>query len=175
MKKALHKVEKAFLFERNGQLHPEEPNIDEILTGINRGLKGDWGEGTPVTITLREVYKWICRYLEEGATEALLNELNADLHQMHFYKYVLPPDFYSLDGKEPQCLTVANMNYQYSPKTFAANEFSRIITTGMLKKIKRCQLPGCENLFLGPPQAKWCSKTCGSKHRVRQKRRRDSE
>lgn len=174
MKKALHKQQKAFLFERDGKIYPEEVCIDEIIAAVNRGIKGEWGETTPEAIILRILHEWICRYIEEGATEVFLNELNTDLHPMQYYNYVMPADFYSPEGEEPQSIYVANLNSNYTYKTFAAKEFSRLITYGKLNRIKRCQMPGCENIFLGPPQAKWCSKTCGSKYRVRNKRKRDS-
>jgi len=174
MKKALHKQKKAFLYEKGGKIYPEEVCIDEIIAAINRGIKGEWGDTTPEAIILRILHEWICRYIEEGATEELLNELNADLHPMQYFNYVVPADFYSSEGEEPQSVYVANLNNTYTPETFAAKEFSRLITYGKLNRLKRCQMPGCENIFLGPPQAKWCSKTCGSKFRVCMKRKRDS-
>jgi len=175
MKKALHKQRKVFLSERGGKLFPDEVNMHEIIAAVNRGLKGEWGDTTPQAIILRKLHEWICRYIEEGATEAFLNELNTDLHPMQYYNYVVvPADIDLSDSKEPQSIYVANLNHNYTYETFAAKEFSRLITYGKLNRIKRCQMPGCENIFLGPPQAKWCSKTCGSKFRVREKRKRDS-
>ena len=123
---------------------------------------------------LKKIYEWICRYLEEGATEKLLNDLNADLRHIEYFNQVVPADFYSVDGTEPQSIYITNMNKLYTVETHAAREFSRFITYGMLSRIRRCQLPECKNIFLGPPQAKWCSKACGSKFRVRNKRKRDS-
>ena len=174
MKKALHKPEKAFLAEKDGNIYPEEVCIDEIIAAVNRGIKSEWGDTTPEAIILRKLHEWICRYFEEGATEDFFNELNSDLHPVQYFNYVVPPDFYSSQGEEPQSVYVANLNIAYTSEEFAAKEFSKLITYGMLNRIKRCQLPGCENIFVGPPQAKWCSKTCGSKYRVREKRRRDS-
>lgn len=174
MKKALHKLEKAFFFEKDGKLHPEEMCIDEIIAAINRGIKGEWGDTTNEAIILRKIHDWIFRYIEEGATDEFLNQLNTDLHDMQYFHYVLPADFYSAKGNQPQSLYVANLNTSYTHETHAAKEFSRLITNGMLNRIKRCQFPGCENIFIGPPQAKWCSKTCGSNYRVNKKRKRDS-
>ena len=31
-----------------------------------------------------------------------------------------------------------------------ASEFSKLITNGRLKKLKCCQMTGCENIFVGP-------------------------
>lgn len=173
MKKALHDQGEVFLYERNGKVHPWDFTIDEILAAVNRGLKGDWGDTTDHAIILRKLYEWISRYIEEGATEELLNDLNADLSKMQYSKYAVPLDFFPSE-EDPQCLYVANLTKNYTHEIHAANDFSKLITTGMLKRLKRCQLPGCENIFLGPPQAKWCSKTCGSKFRVSKKRKLDS-
>lgn len=173
-KKALHDQKQAFLFERGGRVYPEEMCIEEIVLAINRGIKGEWGGTTPMAVVLQELHDWICRYIEEGATEDFLNELNEDLRHVRYSNYVVPADFYSSEGKELQSVYIADHNIQYTPDIIAAKEFSRIVTTGKLNRIRRCQLSGCENIFLGPPQAKWCSKSCGSKYRVSEKRKRDS-
>jgi len=174
VKKALHRQETAFLYEKDGEVHPEEICVEEIITAVNRGVKGEWADTTTEAIILRKLHDWICRYIEEGATEEFLNELNTDLHPMQYSNYVVPADFYLTQNKEPQSVYIANLNIPYSHETHAAKEFSRFITYGMLNRIKRCQLPGCEKIFIGPPQAKWCSKTCGSKYRVSKKRKRDA-
>jgi len=174
MKKALLSHDEVFFYESTDGVHKWDFSTDEILSAVNRGLKGDWGDVSFQAVMLRELYKWLSRYLEEGATEEFLNELNNDLRKVVYHKYVVPPDIVSLEGEDPQCLYILNCKeFKYSPQLTAANEFSKLMTTDMLQRLKRCQMPGCENIFLGPPQAKWCSKTCGSKYRVQQKRRRD--
>jgi hypothetical protein len=175
VKKALQKQETAFLYEKDGKVYPEEVCMDEIIAAVNRGIKSEWGETTSESINLRKLHDWICRYIEEGATEEFLNELNTGLRHIQYFNYVVPADFYSAKNKEPQSVYVANLNITYTHEASAAKEFSRLITYGMLKRIKRCQLSDCENIFVGPPQAKWCSKTCGSKYRVSKKRKRDSQ
>jgi hypothetical protein len=51
----------------------------------------------------------------------------------------------------------------------------RVIEGNMLRRIKHCALPECRRLFFGDVRAKWCSETCGSKARVRAKRKRDRQ
>lgn len=53
--------------------------------------------------------------------------------------------------------------------------FLRIVEADLHKRIKRCALKECGNLFFGDLRASWCSSTCGSKHRVREKRRKDRQ
>ena len=115
MKKALHKQEKAFLFEKGGKVYPEEVCIDEIIAAVNRGIKGEWGDTTPEAVILRKLHDLICRYIEEGATEEFLNDLNTDLRHMQYSNYVVPSDFYSSEDEEPQSVYVANLNIIMSP------------------------------------------------------------
>lgn len=49
-----------------------------------------------------------------------------------------------------------------------------LINHGVIKKVHRCALDDCRTYFVGDSRSKWCSKSCGSKYRVRQKRLRDS-
>lgn len=173
MKNPLHNQEKAFLYEKDGKVHPEEMCIDEIIAAVNRGIKGDWGTNSPEAIIIKKIHDWICRYIEEGATEKFLDKLNTDLRPMQYAHYVVPADFYSPNGDQPQSIYIANLNLSYSHEAHAAKEFSRLITNGMLNRINRCQMPDCEKIFIGPPQRKWCSTTCGSKYRVNRKRNKD--
>ncbi len=173
MKKVLQDPNDVFLYMRNGEVHPGGFSIEEILAGVNRGLEGDWGHSSKPTIILKKLYDWICRYIDEGVTEELCNDLNNNLVPMGFSKYVVTPDFFPPEDGSAHCLYVADFDKDYTYETHAANEFSKLITTGKLDRLKRCQLPECNNIFLGPPQAKWCSKSCGSKYRVRKKRKRD--
>lgn len=175
MKKALPQEQRAFLYEKGGKIYPEETCVEEVVAAVNRGIQGEWADSMPESIIFKLLHNWICRYLSEGASERFLNDLNTELRQIQYSNYVVPSDFYSAGGKEPESIFVVNMNVDYSYEAFAAKEFSRFITYGMLKKIQRCQYPGCQNIFLGPPQAKWCSKSCGSRYRVEKKRKIDSE
>lgn len=49
------------------------------------------------------------------------------------------------------------------------------ISAGTAHKVKRCVLKECHKYFVGGPRAKWCSENCGSKHRVRKKRKLDKQ
>ena len=114
------------------------------------------------------------RYLKEGITDEFLNDLNTDLHEIRYSKYVLPLDLLYSENGFPQNGYVAKYGRIPSPTALAADDFSKLLTSGMLRRLKVCRLEGCEKFFLGPPQKKWCSKTCGSKFRVREKRKRES-
>lgn len=173
MKKALHRPEMAFLREKDGKIYPEELCVEEIVAAVNLGIQGEWGIASLETVILQKIYNWICRYMNEGATEEFLNDLNYHLRVVQYSNYVVPSDFFSPAAEGPQSVYVVNSNIEYSPDTFAAKEISRFVTYGMIDKLRRCQLASCQNIFIGPPNAKWCSKTCGSKYRVKKKRKRD--
>jgi hypothetical protein len=50
----------------------------------------------------------------------------------------------------------------------------RIVIEGLLPRIKRCEeKENCGRYFFGDPRAHWCSRKCGSRARVRAKRRKD--
>lgn len=174
MKKALHDIEEVSLFKTNGGIRSDELSIDAILDNVNRGLKGDFGASNKEAIGLRKLHQWISRYIDEGATEQLYDDLNADLQHIRYSKHVVPPDFFPSEDGNSKGLYIADFTKGNSSEEYAAKEFSRIITDRLINSLKRCRGFDCESVFFGPPQAKWCSKTCGSKYRVREKRKRDS-
>ena len=114
------------------------------------------------------------RYLNEGVTDDLLNDLNAAIHEIRYSKHIFPLDLLPSEIGFPQNGYVAKYDRTPSPEVIAADDFSKLLTSGALKRLKLCHLDGCEKFFLAPPQAKWCSKACGSKSRVREKRKRDA-
>ncbi|WP_083885943.1 CGNR zinc finger domain-containing protein [Halobacteriovorax marinus] len=44
---------------------------------------------------------------------------------------------------------------------------------GWLDGLKRCQSPECKKFFIGRSNVKWCSKTCGSRSRVKKMRKKN--
>ena len=173
MKKALHDIEEVSLFKTTDGILSDELSIDVILDHVNRGLKGDFGTSNQVAIGLRKLHQWISRYIDEGATEQLYGDLNADLQHIRYSKSVSSNYSPSKDGNS-KGKYIADLTKGITSEEYAAKEFSRIITDRLINSLKRCRGFDCESVFFGPPQAKWCSKTCGSKYRVREKRKRDS-
>ena len=175
MKKALQDSNEVFIYERQGKVHVWDFFAEEIVEAVNKGLQneaaGTFSEDIVVFQKLRE---WMSRYLKEGITDDFLNDLNAALHEIRYSKYILPLDLLPSETGFPKNAYVAKYDKIPKPEAYAADDFSKLLTSGALKRLKRCQMEGCENFFLGPPQARWCSKTCGSKFRVREKRKRDS-
>lgn len=166
-KKALPETNEAFVFQRDRRLHRWDFFAEEIVEAVN-----DSSEGEPVLANLR---MWLFRYLEEGTTDDFLNDLNSILSTVKYRKYVLPSDINPSDSSFPNNGYVALLDGRLDPEAYAADDFSKLLTSGQLQRLRLCQLNGCGKFFLGPPQAKWCSKLCGSKNRVKEKRKRDAK
>jgi predicted RNA-binding Zn ribbon-like protein len=174
MKKPLLGQEEVFLVEEQGRIRLWDFRIEEILEAANSNLDKKtaiWLPGDDVLPTLRH---WVHRYFDEGVTEDFLNDLNSAMNQVRYSKYVLTPDLLPSESGYPRAGYVEERDQLFSEAAYAASEFSKILTSGMLKRVKQCQMENCGKLFVGPRQAKWCSKSCGSKYRVRKKRKRES-
>lgn len=171
MKKTLHWNHTVFVEEKNGEISFWNYTIEEVLNFSNLDVTGE-----PITLiqTNKALRAWMTRFLEEGITDELLDDLNKNLHKVKYSKYIVPIDLLPPGADYPQERFIADKSKIPNTKELAANHFSMLLTSGALKKLKICELPDCENFFVGPPQARWCSKSCGSKFRVRKKRKRES-
>jgi hypothetical protein len=174
MKKALPGPNEVFIYERQGKVHIWDFFAEEIVAAANKGLKEEPVGTYSENLVYQKLCEWMSRYLNEGITDDFLNDLNAALHEIRYSKYILPLDLLPSETGFPQNGYIAKYDKIPTPEAYAADDFSKLLTSGKLKRLKRCQLEGCDNFFIGPPQARWCSKTCGSKFRVREKRKRDS-
>ena len=63
------------------------------------------------------------------------------------------------------------MPHNPPPLVFGAYMFSNVVSLGGLERLKRCQSNDCLNFFIGRPNAKWCTSSCGSKCRVKKMRK----
>ena len=174
MKKALQGQKEVFVIERHGNVEVWDFFAEEILEAANNALENPPPEHSPEYRVLWNLREWMGRYLEEGVTDDFLNDLNSALHEIRYSKYIFPLDLLPSEIGFPQNGYVAKHNRRLSPEAYAADDFSKLLTSGVLKGLKICELEGCEKFFLGPPQKSWCSKSCGSKFRVRQLRKRKS-
>lgn len=168
MKKALHETDEVFIFQKSGKASIWDFKAEEVIEAINDSSQ----ENNPVILNLR---KWIVRYLNEGITDELLDDLNSKIQNNRYSKYVIPADLTGSVSDLPKNAYIAQYDTALNPESYAADDFSKLLTSGEFKRLKICKLDDCDNIFLGPPQSKWCSKPCGSLFRVRTKRRRDSQ
>ena len=175
MKKVLPDQTEVFIYEIQGRIHVLNFFVEHIVEDANKGLKNEPVDTFWESIVFRLICEWMSRYLkEESTTDDFLNDLNTALHSIRYSRYLLPPDLLPSETGYPQNAYVAQYDKIPEPKAIAADYFSNLLSRGKLKRLKRCQMEDCKKFFLGPPQAKWCSKSCGSAFRVRKKRKQDS-
>lgn len=188
MKKALHDKKDTFLSFRDGKIKVwDSKDVYAFLDAANDGLelvkeanktlhyKGPiviptWGKThyTEVDGFCVEANDLIATYLDDGATEDFINEINEKLSEIRYQHMLMPSK-----DKTPDSVYLADFNKSHNVAVIATQWFANLLAIGGLNGLKRCQMPDCERYFIGRSNAKWCSKTCGSRYRVRRKRKRD--
>lgn len=119
-----------------------------------------------------ELY-WIRKLERSGPSARLVRELNAKLRAM-------PTTIHTFPELDPRTL---KLSAKYDSTRKGESEWdwtcaylvAFAIEAGTFKNLKRCALKECSKYFIGDPRAKWCSANCGSKYRVRKKRKIDSQ
>ena len=117
--------------------------------------------------------RWVDRYYKYGKTRGLVKDLNAKLKaiqvsaSMHFdyksgeieWNYAQKTDEFELPSIEES----------------VAFHFALVLGSGELDRLRKCEMSDCRKYFIGTDRAMWCSNTCGSRNRARNKRKRDRE
>ena len=172
MKKTLQGQKERFLIWRKGDLISwgiEDVKI--LIQNANRaeeeGLRSEELLNTP-DMEAALTYDWLELIAEKGITNDVVKRLNSRIGHVRFL-HVLEP---SVDGR-PTWRRIAKGDEIDHPEIAVAYGVANLVSVGALELLKRCQLKACWRFFIGRPHAKWCSKSCGSKHRVTQKRKRD--
>lgn len=112
------------------------------------------------------IHECMVEYFQNGVSDSLLNILNPRLQGIRNQLLVE-----SVDGKLVR-VYIAYLPINSSPKIFAANMFANITFLGGLDRLKRCQISDCQKFYIGRQNQRWCSDTCGSRSRVREKRKK---
>jgi hypothetical protein len=113
---------------------------------------------------------WLRRVERHGVTHGLAEDINKKL----------------LGFQMPACFVFNTETGKLEPGFFPfdlpkndevmiAFSVAVALADGALDTLKRCALKECSKYFVGDPRAKWCSETCGSKYRVRNKRKKDKQ
>ena len=165
MGKALHDY---FYIKTGGKLELYSKDDAEILIkGANNHLI-NLPKRPQVQINLdRSFYECMEEYFKSGVNDDLLNKLNKQIegikHQCLIEK----------SHKKLLAVHVAHIPFNSSATILAAYMFSHITSLGGLECLKRCQSPECKKFFTGRSNVKWCSKTCGSRSRVKKMRNKN--
>jgi len=186
MKKALHDDDSFFFTFRKGELTAwSNYDAQGLLAAANDAPRYEMEvrNGFPVLIKDGEVIlrvppevsfcqflnEWMNDIVDNGITEELIEELNNTVSKIRYIHVLM----LSEEGKPSWQNNIADLNRSPNVYEMAAFAFSHHLALGAFEGLKRCQLPDCQNFFIGRPNNKWCSKPCGSKSRVRRKRKRD--
>jgi hypothetical protein len=111
--------------------------------------------------------RWFDTLIDKGVTLDVLKELNGRIGKVQ-YIHVLK----SSPNGLPYWRRIANADQIHHPEISIAYGVAQLLAIGALEGLKRCEMHTCRKFFIGRPNTKWCSQSCGSLHRVRQKRKR---
>lgn len=172
MKKALQDGGPAFHSMIDGRVNTWDSKVaEELLERVNQVLSGIPPESE---LYLPAEYGfWMAmgslldRLIQEGVTSKMIANLNFGLRNISF-RHVLR----LTDSGEPTWQYIADFRLGPDAIASAAYGFSHLLEVGALDGLKRCESTDCRNFFIGRPNAKWCSKRCGSRYRVRLKRQK---
>ena len=174
MKKTLHAEDSVFASMSNGQIKIWNQKDAEALVEAANNHLANKSFNPRVSITQEEffcmsTYELLARLTDEGLTEKFLNEVNSDIAHVRYQHLLMPSNYGS-----PHWQCVADMNNP-DPGLLSTFMFTNVLALGGFDNLKRCKMDGCKKFFIGRPNKDWCSKSCGSKHRVRKKRKRHLE
>ena len=174
MKTPLQHQKEQFLLSSKGRLIGWGiADVKNLIKNANRAKNENLKSKQHMTITDAEcifAYEWLETFLEKGITEEVVKKLNSRIAHV-LYHHVL---MHSPRGL-PYWRRVANGDQIGDPELSVAYGVAHLLAIGAFEGLKRCRMQTCQRFFISRPDAKWCSKACGSKHRVTQKRKRDRQ
>ncbi|MGE4349562.1 MAG: CGNR zinc finger domain-containing protein [Candidatus Berkiella sp.] len=111
------------------------------------------------------IYECMVEYFKNGESESLIELLNRNIQNISNQCLV--------ERTEKGLVTVHVGRLPFNPpqEIFGACMFSNIASLGGFEGLKRCQSTDCQKFFIGRSNVKWCSKTCGSRCRVKKMRK----
>jgi predicted RNA-binding Zn ribbon-like protein len=172
LKKPLQTEEKQFLLTSKGQLIGwGVADAKNLLKNANRALVQNLDFGPEATIHDAECIfarEWLTLFVDKGLTKEVIDRLNSRIAHVRYHHILMP----SSKGL-PYWRRIANADQIHEPELSVAYGVAHLLAYGAFEGLKRCSLKDCRKFFVGRSNVRWCSKSCGSLFRVRQKRRRD--
>ncbi len=170
MEKALHGSKEQFLLSSKGRLIGwGAADAKNLIKNANTAITENLNNKNTITIRDAEclfAFLWFEAFIEKGITKALVEKLNSRIAHVKYHHILM----HSPKGN-PYWRYVANADQIDDPELSVAYSVSHLLAAGTLDGLKRCQAKDCQQFFLGRPNSKWCSKSCGSKHRVTKMRK----
>lgn len=144
----------------------DRESVPFLIEAANNHVNKLQGRDSTQSLLDEFIYWCMDEYLRNGASVALLNTLNRNISVIGHQCHVMPGDKFA-------AIFVAHIPHQPPPTVFAAYMFTNMTSLGWLNGLKRCSSIDCQQFFIGRPNVKWCSKTCGSRSRVKKMRKRN--
>jgi predicted RNA-binding Zn ribbon-like protein len=172
MKKPLQTNEEQFLISSKGRLIGwGVADVKNLIRNANRAQTEDLRSKQHLSPTDAEcvlTHEWLEVFLTNGVTDEVVKRLNSRIAHVRYHHFLM----HSPNGP-PFWRRVANGDQIDDPELAIAYGVAHLLAAGAFEGLKRCRLKTCQKFFVGRPDAKWCSKACGSKFRVKKKRKRD--
>ena len=139
-----------------------------IIEAANFHVDRNNGNDSPDTIPELNAFIYECmdEYHRNGMSDHLLNKLNGILQNIKIQCLIENIE------NSLTAVHVAFIPYNSKPEIFGAYMFSQVTRLKGFEGLKRCQNSNCFKFFIGRSNAKWCSNSCGSKHRVTKMRKK---
>jgi hypothetical protein len=171
LKKALQEQN---LILQNGQLVGwGKADLKNLLKSANEAEVSEQirRRGTYKQVADMVAYEWLERLAIEGKSKQLINDLNKPISHIEYRRALM----LSKSGEVSwQQVAIENDDLRH-PQLKVIYIVSHLLAIGALENLKRCKLEDCRKFFIGPSNRTWCSKSCGSLYRVRQKRKVDKK
>lgn len=170
MEKALHDY---FYISKDGEppkLYSKE-DASILIVAANNHIERRIGKVTsdthfPEMVELDAfIHNCMVEYFQNALSEKLLELLNKNIQNIRNQCLV------ERTNKGLVTVHVGHIPFKPPQNVFAAYLFANITSLGGLKGLKRCRSADCQRFFIGRSNVKWCSKTCGSRYRVKKMRK----
>lgn len=172
MKKALQAETDQFLLSSKGKLIGwGVADVKNLLKKANKAKLENLKLDNEPTLHEAECIftrEWFDSFIDKGFSKEIIDKLNSRIAHVRYHHILM----HSPKGS-PYWRHVANADQIHDPELSIAYCMAHLLASGAFKGLKRCDLKDCQKYFIGRPNTKWCSKTCGSLYRVRQKRKKD--
>jgi hypothetical protein len=172
MKKPLQVEKEQFLLSSKGRLIGwGASDVKNLIKNANKAKVENLNLSSDITLHEAEcifTMEWFDLFIDKGLSKEVIDKLNSRIAHVRYHHILMP------SSKElPYWRHVANADQIQDPELSIAYSVSHLLATGSFIGLKRCGLKECQKYYIGRSNVKWCSKSCGSLFRVRQKRRKD--
>ncbi|MDP7322268.1 MAG: CGNR zinc finger domain-containing protein [Bacteriovoracaceae bacterium] len=166
MGKALHDCIYVIKDEKEPQRY-DKSSVHFLIDGANSHLTNNGDRPKDKVALSKSIFNLMSEYEKNGPTNQLINELTKFLEPVRYQCII------QRINRKLVTFHVAHLQHHPDPGILACYLFSNMVSLGWFENLKRCQSSECNKFFLGRSNVKWCSKTCGSRARVKKMRKKN--